>query len=103
MQGQYSMSQLSYWYHLARMSYTDGRVTSDLAESKNRIVFGVRDQEAKVRIEEALLRLGIPRGAVEIIIDPRPIVFGSHDLESQFDPLVGGARIEVREQGSIPY
>ena len=92
-EGQYSMSQLSHWYYLARrMSHTEGRVMSDLVESKNRIAFGVQDQEAQSLIEAELDRLGIPQEVVVFKIMTGSWVLDTLTSDSPSDPVVGAPK-----------
>ena len=102
-QGLYSMTQLSQWYQSLTMSYIKGTFSTDLSEGDNRINFGVVDQDAKARVEAEIDRLGMPREAVGFQIDPDPIKRHSDTLDSQFDPLVGGPRIDFLASGVFSF
>lgn len=105
LQGQYSMAQLSQWYalwHALRASVLiDGIYWTDLAEGKNRIELRVTEQAAKINVEAKLQGLGIPREAVDIVMGTGIFKRETHTLDSQFDLLLGGPKIEIPDSGGV--
>ncbi|MFQ5872263.1 MAG: hypothetical protein ACE5JL_00475 [Dehalococcoidia bacterium] len=94
LQGEYRIGQLVGWYHsLWRdVMVVPGVITTDLNEGKNRLVFGVENDEAKKAVEEELAKKGVPREAVIIeVVEPYRLL--SHTVRSKIRPTEGGTQL----------
>lgn len=94
LRGQYGFLQLKGWYDQmgAALGFS-GIVFTDIDESRNRLVVGVKDLQTADLVKENLTKLGIPLEAV-IIEQTSPITFASHTLRSLVRPTEGGLQTE---------
>jgi hypothetical protein len=72
LQGTYDFSQLWEWRHALRRDVLGlpGVTSLDIDDFSNRLRIGVEATEVEGRVEEELARLGIPREAVDIEVEP---------------------------------
>jgi hypothetical protein len=72
LQGKYDFSQLWEWRHALRRDVLGlpGVTSLDIDELKNRLRVGVERAEVEPEVEKQLARLGIPREAVNIEVEP---------------------------------
>lgn len=90
--GQYSFLELKEWHEpvMADVLNIPGVVFTDIDDAKNRLAVGVEKLEIQPLVEEQLVKLGIPREAVNIE-ETKPVEFGG--LQDRNRPLVGGLQI----------
>lgn len=73
-QGRWDFAQLYHWYrYLLPRIRGEGLTTGDIQETRNRLEFGVIDEAARARVEQALARLGVPCFLVAIEIRRRAV------------------------------
>lgn len=91
LQGKYSFAQLKKWQNRAGELFDmQETIYTDVDEKENRIKIGIDSSDFKA-VEQRLVRLGIPRGAV-IIEKTDPIVYTS-SLRDRIRPIQGGLQI----------
>lgn len=61
-QGRWDFAQLYDWYRYinVRVGWPEGLVLTDIDEGRNRVVYGVQDDNAKARLEAVVEPLGLP-------------------------------------------
>jgi hypothetical protein len=84
---------LARWFEVASPAALEmeGAVYADHDEVAGRIVIGVEDADALLRVRPALARAGIPESAVEFRITPP--IFQVATLRDVFRPTIGGIQI----------
>jgi hypothetical protein len=91
-QGQYGFSQLKGWQMQANALFElPGVVFTDVDESQNRIAVGVEQKGHTGAVMQALMRMGIPLKAVDIV-ETGPIAQMA-TLRERVRPLQGGLQI----------
>ncbi len=100
LQGQYSFLQLKDWHDRQRLKTLaiPGVVISSIAESKNRLQIGVRDSRVIPEVENELIKLGVPREAVDIV-EIAPFEF-LQSLQNTRRPVLGGLQIQPSAGGN---
>ncbi len=92
LQATYGFAQLSQWHNrMGVLFQISGVILTDIDESANRLKVGVVSSTHFVVVEVQLARLGIPRGAVDIVV-MEPIVFAA-TLRDRIRPIEGGIQI----------
>lgn len=67
-QGRWDYIRLRAWYEQLQIAASGLWTTADIAEHENRLRFGVPDETSRARVQEVAARLGIPVGAVEVVV-----------------------------------
>lgn len=90
---QFSFSELKAWADrlVGPVLSLPGAILTDIDEASNRLRIGVENTEAAKRVEEELIRLGIPSEAV-IVEEMEPILLLT-TLRDRVRPLQGGLQI----------
>ncbi len=91
--GQYSFTQLNEWRNkMGSLFDISGVVLTDIDETTNRLKVGVDSASVIGLVEKDLANLGIPRGAVNIIVtDP---ILPVTTLRDHIRPIDGGIQFE---------
>ncbi|HEX2489846.1 MAG TPA: hypothetical protein VHR27_10600, partial [Blastocatellia bacterium] len=94
LQAQYGFLQLKAWHDQQRLKTLaiPGVVMTSIAESKNRLLIGVKDASVIARVELELFNLGVPREAVNIVETEPVEEFQS--LQDTTRPALGGTQIQ---------
>ena len=92
LKGQYGFSQLRAWHEkMGSLFDISGVIFIDIDEAANRLKVGVEGTWANSAVEREIGRLGVPRGAINIVVT-QPIVFTT-TLRDLIRPIEAGIQI----------
>jgi hypothetical protein len=93
--GQYDFAELFGWLKPVQNAVfqVKGTQSTDIDERRNRLVVGVLDEQSRASVLNIVAKLGIPRNAVIVEIEPR-FLLSADSLTGRVRPIKGGLGIQ---------